>query len=615
MPGIAGIISKHIVGDESDKLGIMVKAMNHESFYHSGTAVYRKPEICIGHISIKDSFSDCMPIYNETKDLVLFLVGECFVDEDVIASLQNRGHEFNPGNASFLIHLFEEQGEQFFSKLNGWFSGIILDQKDESIFLFNDRYGKRRIYYHTADEAFYFSSEAKSLLKIFPSLRSIDYKSMGEYLSYDCVLNNRTYFSGISLLPPGSVWSFRNGDIRKRLHYDQEKLENQPKLSENRFYQELSDTFERVLPRYFSGKSQMLALTGGLDTRMILACRGPKPGELPCYSHAGIYNEMLDVRIAQKVAKACSQTHRKVRLDKEFLNHFSDHIQNSMYITDGLTNACQGHILYCNKASRHIAPIRITGKFGSQVLKMISGFHRPTGYDADERLTSEDFKQYVSIGKDTFFDIIEGHPLSVMLFKELPWWWSGNSTAEFSQLTVRSPYLDNDFVDLLYRSPFSSIDVVSFQMGLIRKKDPELATIMTDKGYGGSPWRLISIPQKMVYQWMYFVEKVYSRDKLPCSLQHWVARMDSLLLSPLHINNLFLGLTDYRHYRIWFRDELSGYIKEVLLDDRTLNRPYWNRRFLEKAVNDHTRGYRNHLPEIRKALSIELIHRVLIEDI
>ena len=90
--------------------------------------------------------------------------------------------------------------------------------------------------------------------------------------------------------------------------------------------------------------------------------------------------------------------------------------------------------------------------------------------------------------------------------------------------------------------------------------------------------------------------------------------IDSCLLSPLRLNRLFLGVADYRHYRIWTRDALAGYIKAVLLDDRTLSRPYWNRGYLEKAVKDHIAGRKNRLNEITKALSIELVHRTLIEN-
>jgi len=87
--------------------------------------------------------------------------------------------------------------------------------------LFNDRYGLHRIYYQETDAGVFFASEAKALLKVLPELRSLDPRSVGEYLVYDCVLENRTFFRAVFLLPPGSVWEFKvvwsgNGSTSRR---------------------------------------------------------------------------------------------------------------------------------------------------------------------------------------------------------------------------------------------------------------------------------------------------------------------------------------------------------------------------------------------------------------
>jgi hypothetical protein len=73
-----------------------------------------------------------MPIHNERKNLIMFLAGECFGDKEVTNSLASKGHEFNPDDRSFLIHLYEEQEQNFFSGLNGWLSGIIVDARRET---------------------------------------------------------------------------------------------------------------------------------------------------------------------------------------------------------------------------------------------------------------------------------------------------------------------------------------------------------------------------------------------------------------------------------------------------------------------------------------------------
>ena len=123
------------------------------------------------------------------------------------------GHEFGSGDASYLVHLYvaEEMGCEFLEKLNGWFSGVLLDLREQKFVLFNDRYGVNRLYFHESAHGFYFSSEAKALLKILPGTRQLNLRSLGEVLCCEAVLENRSLFSGISLLPGGSSWVFSPG--------------------------------------------------------------------------------------------------------------------------------------------------------------------------------------------------------------------------------------------------------------------------------------------------------------------------------------------------------------------------------------------------------------------
>src|SRR5437660_8478760 len=120
-------------------------------------------------------------------------------------------------------------GYEFLEKLNGWFSGVLLDLREQKFILFNDRYGVNRLYYREDARGFYFSSEAKALLKILPATRQLNLQSFGELLSCEAVLQNRTLFSGISLLPNGSSWVFSRGEpVKRKAYFKREALENQP---------------------------------------------------------------------------------------------------------------------------------------------------------------------------------------------------------------------------------------------------------------------------------------------------------------------------------------------------------------------------------------------------
>src|SRR5205823_2459134 len=105
---------------------------------------------------------------------------------------------------------------------------ILIDLREKTVLLFNDRFGVHRVHYHQNHDSFAFASEAKSLLSIRPETRALDARSLGEFVSCGAVFANRTLFSDISTLPGASSWTFRGPlDIRKRRYFDVAAWEQQ----------------------------------------------------------------------------------------------------------------------------------------------------------------------------------------------------------------------------------------------------------------------------------------------------------------------------------------------------------------------------------------------------
>jgi asparagine synthase (glutamine-hydrolysing) len=52
----------------------------------------------------------------------------------------------------------------------------------------------------------------------------------------------------------------------------------------------------------------------------------------------------------------------------------------------------------------------------------------------------------------------------------------------------------------------------------------------------------------------------------------------------------------------------------MLLDARTLSRPYLDRSGLETMVRGHLKGDRNYTAEIHKVLTLELLHRLFLDS-
>jgi len=95
-------------------------------------------------------------------------------------------------------------------------------------------------------------------------------------------------------------------------------------------------------------------------------------------------------------------------------------------------------------------------------------------------------------------------------------------------------------------------------------------------------------------------------------MPQWLARIDHVL-SPMHLERLFLGRHKVFHFRTWYRDALAGYVREMLLDSRSLSRPYIERRALVEVVQRHLKGDRNYTTEIHRLLTLEILHRYFID--
>src|SRR4030095_16489370 len=93
MPGIVGIVSQRPSEECQSLAKSMASAMEHESFYDSG--FYSVPEMGLyaGWVRHENSFGAEQPFFNERRDVVLLLSGECFVDHETRAHLRKKGHE------------------------------------------------------------------------------------------------------------------------------------------------------------------------------------------------------------------------------------------------------------------------------------------------------------------------------------------------------------------------------------------------------------------------------------------------------------------------------------------------------------------------------------------
>ena len=612
MPGIVGLITKMPRPQAEQELLRMVESIRHESGYETGTWIDEDLGVYAGWAARAGSFSAGMPVRNEEGDAVLIFSGEEFPEPGTPCRLKQRGHDLECEGPGYLVHLYEED-PAFPAGLNGMFHGLLVDRGRRSATLFNDRYGMHRLYYHEGEDAFYFAVEAKAILAVRPELRAADFESLGEFIACGCVLNNRTFFRGVQVLPPASAWVARQGAMaEKNSYFDPQEWENQPPLDREAYYQKLREVFSRNLPRYFHGQEQVgMSLTGGLDTRMIMAWHKAEPGALPCYSFGGMYRDCQDVLLARKVAEMCRQPYEVIPVGKDFLSRFSHYAERTIYLTDGCANLSRSSDLYANERAAQIASVRMTGNYGSEILRRLPAF-KPV--EPAPGLFRPEFVAYVQQAKGTYAGLLGRHVLSFIAFRQAPWHHHGLFSLEKTQLSLRSPYLDNELVRTAFRAPGAAVpntDIFADDndcVRLIEDGNPALRRLRTDRGLAGPSSR--GLAAAWARGWLEFTFKAeYAYDY---GMPQWVAGIDHAF-SGLHLERLFLGRHKFNHFRVWYRDALAGYVREMLLDPRTLSRPYLQRGAVEPIVKGHLKGNRNYTSEIHTMLTLELLHRLFLD--
>jgi asparagine synthase (glutamine-hydrolysing) len=604
MPGIAGIIKKQPYEGIQRDLSLMVESMRHETYYVGSQYVNPDVGAYIGWTSHPCSLVQLMPLVSSDNRRVLIVVGEHFSHDSQPTSPLDGGAI--GASARDILQRYDESEDKFLGSLNGWFCGIAIDLDLRKITLFNDRYGMSRVYLYEGADEFIFASEAKSILRIRPALRTIDPGAMSQYLRYNCVMGNMTLFKGISLLPPASSWSFTCcAGPQKQKYFDYADWERQPTMGPKDFYEKFESTVSKVFLAYMDGVQPVaVSLTAGLDTRLILASVEDKTRPLPCYTFGGLWGETYDIRAARKLAAICNQPYEAIRISEQFLQEFPNYATKSVYISDGTHDAFGAHDVYFNEIAHRIAPIRLTGKFGSEVVRTRKLI--PT-WDVPRNLVQSSFLPFLDETPSFEHFTRTTHPLSRVVSEEIPWYEFGRVAVEQSKVIMRTPYMDNELVKLMYQAPPGVRSSRDLQIRYIKQKSHELGDLPTNMGRMGKDRDPMG---KVIYSffWALFkAEYVYLY-----AAPHWLTRVDRTL-GVLRPERILAGKQKFECYRIWIKTHLAKSIRDILLNPQAHCTEFFDKASLEKMVLRHTAGTHNYLNEINKMLTVELIYSSLLK--
>jgi asparagine synthase (glutamine-hydrolysing) len=261
--------------------------------------------------------------------------------------------------------------------------------------------------------------------------------------------------------------------------------------------------------------------------------------------------------------------------------------------------------LYLNAAARDIAPVRLTGNYGSEVLRGVRAFksQAPGG-----GFLRTDFDHWVQIAQAAFRDTSQRQPVSFAAFQQASQQDHGRSAIEQSQVALRTPFLHNELLALVYRRP-PTLDGFVLAEAAVGSARPSLLAIPTDRGYlgsGGPSTRRV----RQAWRQALFKAEYWTNYGMP----HWLVRQTGLRRM-VGLDRLFLGRHKFNHFRPWLRDRLQLHVRDVLLGDGGAHvTAAVNRARLEQMLDDHYSDRMNYTNEIDLLLTIGLTRKLLFKE-
>ena len=313
MCGICGIASSVDAVDPA-RLSAMSATLVHRGPDSDGTFVDGPVGLAARRLSIIDLETGDQPIANEDGTIHVVQNGEIYNYRELRAELERAGHRFSTqGDTEILVHLYEELGVEFATRLRGMFAVGIWDAARRRLVLARDRYGIKPLYYRTYDGGLDFASELRALPR-----GEIDLEALESFLAFNSIPAPLTIFREIRKLPPGHILLWSNGESELRRFARPAPVEagDVRREDEAELVEELRSRLrDSVRAHLVSDVPVGVLLSGGVDSAVLAALAAEEsPEPLRTFSigfEERSFDELADARL---VAERYATRHRELVL-------------------------------------------------------------------------------------------------------------------------------------------------------------------------------------------------------------------------------------------------------------------------------------------------------------
>jgi len=248
-----------------------------------------------------------------------------------------------PGGAAGILARYEADGARALGGLAGSFTLALWDARARRLVLANDRFGLRNVYWVADRDRLAFAPQVIALLADARLERRLDAEAAAAFLVLQCIPGDRTLVDGITILPPATVLVFEPGrgarlESTWHVRYRARRDRDHPRAIAGA----LQDAAGRLAA---DGRRIGLPLSGGLDSRTLLAALARRPLETVTYGQPG----SDDLRLGGRLAALAGTSHHEIALVPGYIAATA---ATMVARTDGMHSCLNAHAAVLAEAGR-----------------------------------------------------------------------------------------------------------------------------------------------------------------------------------------------------------------------------------------------------------------------
>lgn len=379
MCGICGVATRDGAPVDESLLLAMTRAIQHRGPDDEGTYLFPGVGLGFRRLSIVDLAAGHQPMTNETGDLWVIFNGEIYNHRELRDDLVKKGHVFRTSSdTETILHLFEEEGNNAFAKLNGMFAIALWDERAKRLTIARDRLGIKPLHYFASGSDLVFASEVKALL-LHPAVpRALNVESLREFLIFRSASGESSLYRDIKNLLPGHLMVWENGTLKIEQYWDVTLqggiTPQQERTAEHELAHLVRDSISLQL---MADVPVGTLLSGGIDSSVVTALAAQaSSGFLSSFSIGFAEEAFNELHYARMVAKRCqTRQHELVVSNLEFSSALPEMIY---YLDEPLNHANSVQIYYISAFARSEVKVLLTGEGADEIFGGYPRYFVPT---------------------------------------------------------------------------------------------------------------------------------------------------------------------------------------------------------------------------------------------